>query len=66
MFCLLVLLGFVMWLFGCFVTIFFSGMDNNQASLAFLSFPPYFVFLLFCCFLMFAYFFYVEIKIELN
>ena len=48
-----------MWLFGCFVTIFFFlGMDNNQASLVFLSFPPYFVSLLFCCFLMFVYFLY--------
>ena len=39
-------LGFVMWLFGCFVTIFL-GMDNHQALLAFLSFPPYIVSLLF-------------------
>ena len=51
LFCLLVLLGFVMWLFGCFVTIFFffSGMNNHQALLVFLSFPPYFVSLLFWC-----------------
>ena len=37
------LLGFVMWLFGCSVTIFFfQGWTNHQALLAFLSFPPYF------------------------
>ena len=52
----IVLLGYVMWLFGCFVTIFFffSEMDNHQALLAFLSLPPYFLSLLFWCFLMFV------------
>ena len=55
----------VIWMFCNYF--FFSGMDNNQASLAFLSFPLYFVSLLFWCFLMFVYFLYGNKDwIELN
>ena len=54
----------IIWMF-CNIFFFVFRERQFQASLAFLSFPPYFVSLIFWCFLLYVYIF-MEIKVELN